>query len=327
MRHTIITSILACCLTISTAHSEESEIAYPPTSSHHLIYNTLDIGVTAGSTGIGLEVSAMPIPCLRLRAGADYMPRFNVPVKFDLDSYRDGALSGSDFSELQEMMKMISGFDVDQTVKMNCKANMVNFKFLVDVFPIKNNKHWYATAGFYWGSSRIGSAINAMEEMPSLLAIGMFNQMHEWVRTTDFLETPVYQDIYLDPDVADRLKDKMERMGRVGIHVGDFADGSPYMMEPDTDGMVKADMKVNSFKPYLGLGYTTTVGKDKRINIGVDGGVLFWGGKPRIITHENVDLANDVSDIAGKVGDYVGVAKSLVVYPAVNFRIAYKIGK
>ncbi len=325
MRHTIITFLLACCLTISTARAEETgDVASSP--SDHLIYKTLDIGVTAGSTGIGLEVSAMPLSFLRLRVGADYMPRFNVPLKFNLDSYRDGALSGSDFSELQDMMRMISGFEVDQKVRMNCKANMVNFKFLVDVFPLRN-KHWYATAGFYWGSSRIGTAINAMEEMPSLLAIGMFNQMYDWVMSTDFIETPIYEDVYLDPDMAERLKDKMESMGRVGIHVGEFADGTPYMMEPDTDGTVKADMKVNSFKPYLGLGYTTAIGKDRRTNIGIDCGVLFWGGRPKIITHENVDLSNDVNNIAGKVGDYVGVAKSLKVYPVVNLRLAYTIGK
>ncbi|MDE5751435.1 MAG: hypothetical protein K2H88_02230, partial [Duncaniella sp.] len=123
------------------------------------------------------------------------------------------------------------------------------------------------------------------------------------------------------------LKEKMEGYGRVGIHVGDHADGSPYMMEPDKDGTVKADMFVNSFKPYLGLGYVTSVGKDKRINIGVDGGVLFWGGTPSIRTHENVDLSDDVNNITGKVGDYVETAKSLKVYPVVNFRIAYRIGK
>ena len=332
MKKTIITSFLACWLslspTASKAAGESIETSVRPSTESFTsrLARTVDLGLTLGTTGVGLEVSAMPTSFMRVRAGVDYMPRFNVPLKFGIDSYRDGALSGSDFSEIQQLMKQISGFDVDQTVRMNCKAKMVNFKLLVDFFPLRN-KHWYATAGFYWGSKNIGSAINAMEEMPSLLAIGMFNQMHDWVLTTDFIETPIYEDVYLDPDVADRLKEKMEGYGRVGIHVGDHADGSPYMMEPDKDGTVKADMFVNSFKPYLGLGYVTSVGKDKRINIGVDGGVLFWGGTPSIRTHENVDLSDDVNNITGKVGDYVETAKSLKVYPVVNFRIAYRTGK
>lgn len=324
MKKTILTSLLACFLSVPAAHCGDTDNNKANIQSAGTAFvETMDLGVTLGTTGIGLEVSAMPTSFLRVRAGVDYMPRFNVPVRFNLDSYRDGALSGSDFSEIQDMMKQISGFDVDQTVKMNCKANMVNFKLMIDVFPLRN-KHWYATAGFYWGTSRIGSAVNDMSEMPSLLAIGMFNQMHDWALTTDFIETPIYDNVYLDPDVADRLKEKMEESGRVGIHVGDFRDGTPYMMEPDSDGLVKADLRVNSFKPYLGLGYVTAVGRDKRINIGVDGGVLFWGGKPRLVTHENVDLVGDVVDIKGEVGDYVGVVKSLTVYPVLNFRVAYK---
>ncbi len=331
MKKIIITSLLSFCMTLppvavmAAETSNENNVEKKETFMGR-IGRTADLGLTLGTTGVGLELSAMPTSYIRVRAGVDYMPRFNVPLRFGIDSYRDGGLSNTDFSEIQKLMKQISGFDVDQTVKMNCKAKMVNFKLLVDFFPLRN-KHWYATAGFYWGSSNIGSAINAMEEMPSLLAIGIFNKFHDYVLETDFIETPIYEDIYLDPDVADRLKDKIENWGRVGIHVGDFPDGTPYMMEPDSDGTVKAEMYVNSFKPYLGLGYVTSLGKKKKLNIGVDGGVLFWGGTPSIRTHENVDLSDDVNNIAGKVGEYVKTAKSLKVYPVLNFRIAYRLGK
>lgn len=320
MKRTIITLFFACCLSVSgmCAGDMKNDL-----SAGARLADSFDLGITLGTTGVGLEVSAMPASFVRVRAGVDFMPRFNVPLRFNVDSYRDGALAGSDFSRLQEMMKELSGFDVDRTIKMDCKARMVDFKLLVDFFPLRN-KHWYVTAGFYWGSSRIGSAVNAMEEMPSLVAIGMYNKMYDYVMTTDFIEKPVYDDIYLDPDVADRLKERMEGYGRIGIHVGDRPDGTPYMMEPGADATVKADLIVNSFKPYLGLGYLTSV--SRHFNIGVDGGVLFWGGTPRIVTHENVDLASDVDNIAGKVGTYVNVAKAMKVYPVVNFRIAYRFG-
>ena len=48
---------------------------------------------------------------------------------------------------------------------------------LVDVFPFKNNKHWHFTAGFYWGNSTIGKAYNTTEDMPSLVAVGIYNNM------------------------------------------------------------------------------------------------------------------------------------------------------
>ena len=318
MKRTIITIFFACCLAVSEIGAQTMK-NHEQTGTRFV--DSFDLGITLGSTGVGVEVSAMPLSFMRVRTGVDFMPRFNVPLNFNVDNYRDGAVAGTDFSKLQEMMKEISGFDVDRTVKMDCKARMVNFKLLVDFFPLRN-KHWYLTAGFYWGSSRIGSAVNAMEEMPSLVAIGMYNTMYDYVMGTDFIEQPVYDDIYLDPDVADRLKERMESYGMIGIHVGDRPDGTPYMMKPGLDATVKADLFVNSFKPYLGIGYLTTFGK--HINFGVDGGVLFWGGTPRVVTHEGVDLAKDVENIAGKVGSYVKVAKGMKIYPVLNFRIAYR---
>ncbi len=320
MKKSIITLIFACCLSMSAIRANDLKNSEQTGTR---LADSFDLGITLGTTGVGVEVAATPVSFMRLRAGVDFMPRFNVPLYFNVDNYRDGAVAGTDFSKLQEMMKEISGFDVDRTVKMDCKAKMVNFKLLVDFFPLRN-KHWYVTAGFYWGTSRIGSAVNAMEEMPSLVAIGMYNKMHDYVMRTDFIEQPVYDDIYLDPDVADRLKERMENYGRIGIHVGDYPDGRPYMMEPGSDATVKADLIVNSFKPYLGLGYLTSFGS--HINFGVDGGVLFWGGSPKVVTHENVDLTKDVDNIAGKVGSYVRVAKSMKVYPVLNFRIAYRFG-
>lgn len=318
MKRSIITLLFACCLSLSAIKADDLK-NYPTAASR--LADTFDLGITLGSTGVGVEVSAMPTSFMRVRTGVDFMPRFNVPLNFNVDNYRDGAVAGTDFSKLQEMMKEISGFDVDKTVKMDCKAKMVNFKLLVDFFPLRN-KHWYLTAGFYWGSSKIGSAVNAMEEMPSLVAIGMYNKMYDYVMNTDFIEEPIYNDFYLDPEVADALKDRMEEYGMIGIHVGDRPDGTPYMMKPGSDATVKADLIVNSFKPYLGAGYVTTFGR--HINFGVDGGVLFWGGTPKVVTHEGVDLAKDVDNIAGKVGSYVKVAKAMKVYPVLNLRIAYR---
>lgn len=318
MKRSIITLLFACCLSLSAIKADDLK-NYPTAASR--LADTFDLGITLGSTGVGVELSAMPTSFMRVRTGVDFMPRFNVPLNFNVDNYRDGAVAGTDFSKLQEMMKEISGFDVDKTVKMDCKAKMVNFKLLVDFFPLRN-KHWYLTAGFYWGSSKIGSAVNAMEEMPSLVAIGMYNKMYDYVMNTDFIEEPIYNDFYLDPEVADALKDRMEEYGMIGIHVGDRPDGTPYMMKPGSDATVKADLIVNSFKPYLGAGYVTTFGR--HINFSVDGGVLFWGGTPKVVTHEGVDLAKDVDNIAGKVGSYVKVAKAMKVYPVLNLRIAYR---
>ena len=58
-----------------------------------------------------------------------------------------------------------------------------------------------------------------------------------------------------ETDLIGKLADRFIRYGRMGMHVGDFDDGVPYMMEPGDDGMVRAEVKTNAFKPYFGLGY------------------------------------------------------------------------
>jgi hypothetical protein len=100
----------------------------------------------------------------------------------------------------------------------------------------------------------------------------------------------------------------------------------PYLMEPDHDGTVRARVKANSFKPYLGVGYEGRLLKNNnRYHISADLGLLFWGGKPSIIAHDGVDLAHDVENIGGKVGDYIDFISGLHVYPVLNFRFSYTL--
>ena len=44
-----------------------------------------------------------------------------------------------------------------------------------------------------------------------------------------------------------------------------------------------------------------------------------------MITHEGVDLIHDLTNVHGKVGNYVRLAKKFPVYPVLEFRLAYRI--
>lgn len=112
----------------------------------------------------------------------------------------------------------------------------------------------------------------------------------------------------------------------VGVHVGDYPDGTPYRMEPDANNMVSCKIKVNNFRPYLGFGYGGKLSNRSDRNwISFDCGAMFWGGTPRIITHDGVDLAKDVKNISGKVGDYVSLFKAVKVYPVLELRLTHRI--
>jgi hypothetical protein len=90
--------------------------------------------------------------------------------------------------------------------------------------------------------------------------------------------------------------------------------------------MVRANMEVNAFKPYIGLGYEGRLAKgNDRLKISVDAGVMLWGGKPSLLTHDGTDLIHDVEGITGKVGDYVDFMSNLPVFPVANVRFSYTI--
>lgn len=313
------------------------------TSQAQNMFNHLDLGVTLGTTGIGLD-AAMPVgDYVKLRTGFEVMPRFNYDMNFGVESF-DGtgtSIDQSTFNRMAEVLYGLTGFKVDQNVTMKGKPTMWNFKFMVDVYPFKNNKHWHFTAGFHWGPSKIAEAVNAQEDSPSLFAVGMYNHIYDvayadWVLDipTPLIETETTGAVYMDPSMEKTILS----MGRMGIPIGKYSHdmtdaqgnihkkGETYYMQPNENSMVSVDARTNSFKPYLGVGYEGRLIKgNDNYKIGFDAGVMFWGGTPSIITHDGMDLANDVEDINGKVGDYVKLIKGVKAFPVLNLRITRRI--
>ncbi len=311
-------------------------------SSNFKMFNHLDLGVTLGTTGLGID-AAMPIGnYVKLRTGFEVMPRFNYDMNFDVESV-DGLTS--DPSRLEKMSKILydlTGFKTSQKVTMKGKPTLWNFKFLVDIYPFKNNKHWHATVGFHWGPSKIAEAVNDIEDSPSLFAVGMYNHLYDVSYSEVVLGIPIpiidtetTGAIYL----ADNVEQAILKFGRMGIPIGKYSHditdaegniihqkGESYYMEPNDRSMVYADAYTNSFKPYLGIGYEGRLIKgNDNYKIGFDAGIMFWGGKPSITTHDGTDLIRDVEDVKGKVGDYVDLAKKFAVYPVINLRITRTI--
>ncbi len=315
----IIGGFNAACAQTEPTHSELLKLDY----DNNGIFTHLDAGVSIGTGGIGIDVSSNITRYARLRMGVDWMPPFSVPMSFSIQSYSDGAINQGNFERLQKYMKALSGVDVDDQVDMHGKPSMAQFKLLADFYPVPD-LGLRVTAGFFIGKSRVAKAQNTIWEMPSLLAVNLYNHFYDYFMETDFMETPIYGDIYLDPFVVDEVREDLEKNGYLGIHVGDFKDGTPYILHPDTDGMVKANMFVNAFRPYVGVGYTTPFKHNRRLIFDVDLGMLMWGGEPRIVTNEGVNLTKDVVDIKGRVGSYVRFARNFKVYPMLNFRLSFR---
>lgn len=295
------------------------------------VFNHLDVGVSIGSTGVGLDLSTSLTKFGRIRAGVDWLPRFTMPLTFSLSTYTDG-MPTDNFDHVASMLDDMTGIKIDEQVKMTGKGSMLNFKFLIDFFPIPKNKHWYLTVGFYAGTSQIAKAINTKEEKPTLVGLNIYNRAYEYFTNPDLdiYEVPLGGGAYLDPDEVEKLQERFKSYGRMGIKIGEFAEGTSYIMEPAPDGTVSAKAFVNYFKPYFGLGYTTHLDNKQRWHLGIDLGCLFWGGAPDVINHDyvtgkDINFTKDLHNIRGKVGDYMNIVKSLPIYPVLSLRFSYTI--
>lgn len=330
MKNIFVTLLLACASSMPVAAQTADCCAggaCKDASHEHgsVLFKHLDVAVTGGTTGIGFDLATPLAKNVQLRAGMSFMPSFDINMNFDLDTY-GGIATGSQFDKMAELMGSLSGCEIDDRIKVKGEPKYYNFKMLVDVFPFKS-KQWHLTAGFYWGPSTIAKAVNVTEEMPSLVGVKMYNNIYDFVMSGDYWDVPIYGDYYLDPETAEQLASKLGDIGRVGVNLGTKkSDGTPYMFEPDDKGMVSVKVKTNSFKPYLGFGYGHGMGsKDRTFNVSFDCGLMFWGGTPEIVTHDGTNLAKDVTDIKGKVGDYVKVIKAFKVFPVIDLRVSYRI--
>jgi len=366
----------ALCLTATEPKAQPESIAF----------KHLDLGVEVGTTGIGVQVATPLTQWARLRSGFTFMPGIEVPMTFGIQMLsEDPSKSKQYFNKMSQLVDDNFGMKVKDEVNMIGKpANFWNWNVIVDFYPLKNNKHWHISGGFYLGSSRIAKAYNRTEDMQSLLAVNIYNSIYEkfvndrmnyyMEKGTDhYIPEVLYEVKLLDfsalgekfsvdtsPEILQKMYDMMKKAGSMGVHLGDYNEdvlyaedvyidvddgdgnmtkvlvhqkgdvmhkaGDPYILKPDAEGMVKADMHVNRFKPYLGIGYEGNLSKKSdRWKIAVDCGVLFWGGSPSVVTHEGVDLVHDVRDIGGKVGSYVEAIDCFKVYPMLNVRFTHRL--
>lgn len=338
-------------------HSADSLIFLPgtqPYSSLSLRSRTtwnphLDVALTAGTTGIGLEVG-MPInDYVGVRAGATFMPHFTYPLTFTAQ-IGEGDQMTADGTEtrFERMATLLEGFvgqEVDDKVDMSASPHRVNqFKFMVDFTPFRR-KSWHITTGFYAGQSKVARCINTNHEIATLFAVNLYNRLYD-------NNGEIALGFSLPPDILVQILS----FGRAGFPLGQYVNdvvypedvwehddyfdedyivhhkgevlhpqGSTYLLAPNADNTVFVDAFVNKFRPYFGFGYSGAISRDKSWSLGFDAGIMMWGGAPKLMDHSGVDLMYDLKDIGGQVGDYVKLARHMKAYPIVELKITHRI--
>lgn len=328
---------------LTSAQTEKHSIV--SVLSQKSILNHMDVGVNVGTTGIGIDAAVPVGNYVRVRAGYHYMPRFTINSSFPVET-RGGSLSESDLNHYMDKMSSItdileqnginldnypkereliekfSGVNLRDKVSMGMKPSMHQFKLLVDILPLKNNKHWSLTTGIFVGPATVGNACNLTKETQLLQAINAYNELYVMSCTDE---------MFGGTDISykgKRLKEVFTQMGVAGFPLGTFArdikyidqngeeqtaarKGTKAIMVPSAEGTAHAEMEVSKVRPYIGFGYNTHLSRDKRWRMNVDAGVMFLCGAPKVYvdnvycideTHINPD--NEEYDIVRPNDDW-----------------------
>lgn len=163
------------------------------------------------------------------------------------------------------------------------KVTKTDGKFLIDVFPFKSSS-FHVTTGFYVGNSKLIDVYNTNNQ--SILA-----------KISDYNEHPYPQ------------------VGEIGLAVGD------HLITPDADGTANAILKVNSFKPYVGIGFGRVVPKKTRLAFACDLGAQFWGTPEVWLQDTKLDKDTSVDGAGG----FVKTISKITVYPCLSFRLTGRI--
>lgn len=102
---------------------------------------------------------------------------------------------------------------------------------------------------------------------------------------------------------------------QLGLELGD------YLLKPDNAGNVEADIKVNGFKPYLGIGFGRAVPRKNRVGFMFELGCQFWGS-PKVYCNGD-KLTSE--DLGGEDGGAIKTLSSITIYPVMNFRLCGRI--
>jgi len=328
MRKIIIVCLTLCHVMMADAQyipafQPDTKVKIDPGTDYWSKGNTfrhLEVSLTVGTSGVGLDLAVPICSFLQFRAGYDYMPRFKKSFNMNLAGGGQAARQYNDagnrirtpFDKIEQYIYEQTGMELEDHIVMTGKLTMNNLKLLVDIYPLKYNKHLHVTAGVYWGPAEFAQNVVSSESSKTIALMEYYNQS------------------YNSAGEGDAIKE----YGRLTLYPGNYAhditqgltqhhQGDPYLPEPAADGTVSVSVRSNPVKPYIGVGYTgRLVSSRDDWKISAELGAMIWGGTPSQRMYDGMNLSKDVTDIPGSLGDYISVIKALKVYPVLSVRIA-----
>ena len=118
---------------------------------------------------------------------------------------------------------------------------------------------------------------------------------------------------------SDIIKVEAEYAGRP-IEIGDI------IIDPGVNGHAAAHLETKGFKPYVGIGFGSSVTKRKRVGFKFELGAMFHGSPKIIVTEGEIINRDDIPglDVNEKLSDFNEFLKDFNVYPVLNFQLNFR---
>lgn len=253
------------------------------------IFNHVGLNAGVGTEGISVSVAAPVTNFLEVEAGVNFMPSFSSLLEGDVETSGKGSINvdGRDFDINYRGNVTING-DLSRTT-VNLKAN---------VYPFGGNSKFFVAAGLSMGGGTIAeisghsaSLENYINEFPNKL--------------------------------PEEFRDKLPADYKEQIRKQIAAKVADYDVTFDEHYNAYGEIRVNSVRPYLGLGFGRLVPKN-RIGVRFEAGCQFMGNMKVYQDGKEVNISKALND-AGADDDISKFINDFTVYPVIKLSICGRI--
>lgn len=262
-------------------------------------FSHFGVGISVGTTALGINVSTVINPYLGVRAGINVWPMFKLGhiMHFrveDVDREPGYILQHLDEinARLEENDKVMPTIQDIMEVDVKVLPKLTAGHLIVDYFPVPRKSSFHLSAGAHLGTGTVVNIHNRRDGI--LLPVTFWNRAME------------------NPEVQPLVEEYGLR--RIGLALGD------YFIMPDENGNIDAQIRVSGFRPYLGLGFGRPV-PHRRIGCQVDLGVQFWGS-PRVYVNGEELKPNKVGE---ELKDVLSIVSRIKIFPVLNLRLVGRI--
>jgi len=246
----------------------------------------LAVGVEASTTGFGLELATPMGSHFALRGGVSLFPAYSYDDNFNVNltesfktQFNEFVASDPELASALEQQGIKSANDINTDIKATATLNFLNGKILIDIYPWAKYA-FHITGGVYIGRSDIIKVKGKMDQAANILG-----QL-----------PPKYSDI---PLITNDEKD--------------------YELTGNDIRNMQGVLRVNSVKPYLGIGFGRAVPKS-RVGMSFEIGAFYQGTPEFVGNSSNVQKLID-AELTG----VTDVIKKIPVYPVISLKLNLRI--